>query len=233
MPPWGTTTLVDSVAQHPGGNAATSSYALGKLGAPVRLAGAVGDDAFGQYVLARLRSAGVDASAVRIAPGAQTATTVGLINPRSERLRFDAPGFSYFHFASVFNMPRLRRGGPALLARARPAGLFTSVDTMWDTTGRWMEDFAAFCPHLDCLFLNQDEADAGRLGRSRRGGAVLPTARRRARPLPCLPWRSRPSTPPAPATPSAERSWPRSAGDSRSATPPASPAPSPPIASSK
>jgi sugar/nucleoside kinase (ribokinase family) len=58
----------------------------------------------------------------------------------------------------VFNMPRMRRGGPALLERARAAGLETSVDTMWDTAGKWMEDFAAFCPFIDCLFVNHDEA---------------------------------------------------------------------------
>ena len=173
MPPWGTTTWVDSIAQYLGGNGAITAFALGKLGAPVRLAGAVGDDAFGDYVMARLASAGVDLAHVRVTPGVQTATTVGLINPGSERLflhvlgsselvepdqvQFD-PGFSYFHLGSLFHLPKMRHAGVALLGRARAAGLFTSVDTMWDTAGRWMQDFAPLCPLIDCLFVNQDEA---------------------------------------------------------------------------
>ena len=191
LPSWGTTMWVDSIAQHLGGNGAITSYALGKLGAPVRLAGAVGDDAFGEYVLKRLGSAGVDLSDVRVTPGVQTATTVGLINQHGERLflhvlgasdvmgpeqvSFDPGrmgGFSYFHFASMFHMPRMRAAAADLLVRARQAGLVTSVDTMWDTAGRWMEDFAGICPLIDLLFVNQDEArmlagsaDPGEVGR--------------------------------------------------------------------
>ena len=177
MPPWGTTTMVESIGQHLGGNGANTSYALGKLGARVRLAGSVGDDALGEFALRRLGAAGVDVSEVRVLSGVETASTVGLINGKGERLFLHAlgasgevepeqlqlekaasEGFSHFHFASVFNLPKMRAAGPAILERARRAGLKTSADTMWDASGRWMEDFAAFCPRLDCLFLNQDEA---------------------------------------------------------------------------
>lgn len=177
LPSWGTTLWVESIAQHLGGNGAITAYALGKLGAPVRLAGRVGDDAFGAYALSRLRSAGVDLSEVCVSPGVQTATTTGLINARGERLflhvvgasaimgpehiPFDATrlgGFSYFHLASMFHMPKMRAGGPDLLARARQAGLLVTVDTMWDSAGRWMLDFEPLCPLTDLLFVNQDEA---------------------------------------------------------------------------
>jgi sugar/nucleoside kinase (ribokinase family) len=177
LPEWGTTTWVDSIEQHLGGNGAITSYALGKLGAPVRLAGMVGDDASGEYVLGRLGSAGVDLSEVGVAPGAQTATTVGIINQGCERLflhvrgasdlvepdqfRFNAErltGFSYFHLGSLFHLPRVRAAGRTLLERARQAGLVTSFDTMWDTTGRWMADIGPLCPLIDLLFVNQDEA---------------------------------------------------------------------------
>lgn len=190
MPPWGTSLRVDSISQHLGGNGAATSYTLGKLGAPVRLASAVGDDSFGRYALDRLRSAGVDVSEVRIALGFQTATTVGIVNARGERLFLHAPGasaaiapdqlrfdpcgasshacepaslpasagFRYFHLASIFHLPKMRAAAPEVLARARRSGLITSVDTVWDTTARWMQDFAAVCPETDILFLNQDEA---------------------------------------------------------------------------
>ena len=55
LPTWGTTTFVDSIDLHLGGNGAASAYAAGMMGVPVRLAGAVGDDSFGQFALGRLR----------------------------------------------------------------------------------------------------------------------------------------------------------------------------------
>ena len=78
-----------------------------------------------------------------------------------EHTSFDSArlsGFSYFHFASMFHMPKMRAGGPELLARARRAGLVVTVDTMWDSSGRWMLDLEPLCPLTDVLFVNQDEA---------------------------------------------------------------------------
>lgn len=198
MPAWGATTWVESIEQHLGGNGAITACALGKLGAPVRLVGAVGDDAFGHYLLQRLQSANVDVSEVRVVAGVQTATTVGLVNDRGERLFLHVLGasalveanqlpfdpqrigdLSYFHLGSLFHLPKMRLAGPDLLARARRAGLLTSVDTMWDTSGHWMRDFAPLCPLIDCLFVNQDEArmlagsaDPGQVGRFFRGRGV-------------------------------------------------------------
>jgi sugar/nucleoside kinase (ribokinase family) len=183
LPPWGATLWVDSIDAHLGGNGAITAYALGKLGASVRLAGSVGDDEFGHYAVARLQSAGVDTSHVRLLPRVPTATTVGLVHPSSERLFLHVKGASdvthpddfhfdgcrYFHFASLFQMARMRAGARSLLQRARQAGLVTSLDTAWDPQGRWMEDFAPLCPLIDLLFLNQQEA--GMLA-----GADLPAA---------------------------------------------------------
>lgn len=202
MPAWGTTTQVDSITEHLGGNAAITAYALAKLGTRVKLAGAVGGGAFGEYVLSRLRSAGVDVSEVSVAAGAQTATTVGLIHPNCERLFLHVPGasdsfrpeqisfaagsiqgLSYFHLASLFHLRHMRSAGAALLQQAREAGLVTSFDTVWDTTGQWMADFTALCPWIDCLFVNQDEArmlagtpeprQVGRFFRERGAGLVV------------------------------------------------------------
>ena len=41
-PQWGTTTIVDTIEPHLGGNAANTSIALATLGVPVRVVGAVG-----------------------------------------------------------------------------------------------------------------------------------------------------------------------------------------------
>jgi sugar/nucleoside kinase (ribokinase family) len=174
--PWGTTTLVDSIEQHLGGNGASTSYTLGKLGTPVRLLGTVGKDGFGDLAVSKLSGAGVDTAWIARSD-APTATTVVMVNSSGDRMflhrlgasgeafaepvRFTSDvtrGMSHFHLASVFGLPKLRPYTADLLRRAREAGLATSVDTQWDTLDRWMADLAPCLQHTDLLFMNEDEA---------------------------------------------------------------------------
>src|SRR5579872_3477819 len=123
---WGTTTLVESIEQHLGGNGASTSYTLGKLGAHVRLIGMVGADAFGDELVSRLAGAGVDTECITRSH-APTATTIAIVNAQGNRMflhrlgasgeAFADPvtltpaltnGITHFHLASVFGLPRLR-----------------------------------------------------------------------------------------------------------------------------
>ena len=173
---WGTTTWVDTIEQNLGGNGANTSYALGMLGVPVRLLGMVGRDAFGEQALSILQSAGVDLSQVGRSQAATTAS-VCPVNAAGDRLFLHRVGSSvevfpepieftpalvgrasHFHLANPFALPHVRQRAPEYLARARQAGLTTSLDTGWDARGRWIEDIAGCLPHLDLFFMNQDEA---------------------------------------------------------------------------
>jgi sugar/nucleoside kinase (ribokinase family) len=173
---WGTTTFVESVEYHVGGNAANTSRALVKLGVAARLVGLVGRDPQGDLVLDELRRDGVDIHAVE-RTDLPTATTVVLVNQSGERqflhrqganrdafaspLTFDSAlieGAAHYHLASLFLMPRLRVHAAAMLRAARSAGLRTSMDTNWDAEGRWIRDLEPCLPHLDLLFMNEDEA---------------------------------------------------------------------------
>ena len=174
--PWGTTTWVESIEPHLGGNGANSSLTLAKLGVPVRLAGMVGRDSFGGHLLGILSAAGVDTSYV--ARGAHpTATTVGLVNSSGARQFLHQPGCSgevfldpipfisefigeasHFHLANIFGLPGMRPLGAANLQAARAAGLTTSLDTGWDARGEWMKVLAPCLPSVDLLFVNEDES---------------------------------------------------------------------------
>jgi sugar/nucleoside kinase (ribokinase family) len=187
---WNTTTWVEAVEQHMGGNGANTSYAAARLGVPVRLVSALGRDAFGDQLLGRLGSAGIDVHHVERTQAA-TAVTVALVNSAGDRLFLHSAGgdaeafaeppvfdatltsaITHFHLANLFALPGLRRHAAEMLRRARAAGLSTSVDTGWDSRGRWIEDLAPCLPHTDLLFVNEDEAQ--RLGGARRllaGGA--------------------------------------------------------------
>jgi sugar/nucleoside kinase (ribokinase family) len=175
-PQWGTTTIVETIEPHVGGNAANTSIALATLGVPVRLMGAVGPDEQGRFVTSALRRAGVETDALSVVSAA-TAATVALVNragarqflhrPGASAAAFSAPlefaselleGMSHYHLASLFILPNFRPHAPETLARARAAGLTTSLDTNWDPRGMWMRDLAPCLPDLDFLFMNEDEA---------------------------------------------------------------------------
>lgn len=173
---WSTTSFVKTIEPHTGGNGANTSLALAALGVPVRLLGAVGRDEPGRLVLDTLRRSAVDTRAVETAD-APTAATIVLIKRSGDRKflhrlgasagAFAAPieftrelvdGMAHYHLASLFILPRMRAHAAETLARARAAGLTTSLDTNWDPEGRWMQDLAPCLEHLDLIFMNEDEA---------------------------------------------------------------------------
>jgi sugar/nucleoside kinase (ribokinase family) len=173
---WGTTTWVESVEQDVGGNGANTSYALARLGVPVRLIGLVGADSFGEVLVSRLQEVGVDTSHIGRCAN-PTAVTVALVNSKGERLFLHRAGSSsqalsepvdftapligeltHYHLANFCALPRMRPHAPEFLRRAREARLTTSLDTGWDSQGRWMKDLGPCLPYTDLLFANEDEA---------------------------------------------------------------------------
>jgi sugar/nucleoside kinase (ribokinase family) len=179
---WGTTTWVEELEQQLGGNGASTSYALARLGVPVRLIGLVGADGFGDLLVAKLEAAGVDTGHVGRS-AAPTPATVALVNSKGERLFLHRPGssgealaepidfaehvgppgegagrFTHYHLANFCALPRMRPLAAEFLRRAKAAGMTTSLDTGWDSQGRWMEDLGPCLPFTDLLFVNEDEA---------------------------------------------------------------------------
>lgn len=195
--PWNATEWVDSIAQSLGGNGANTSYAAARLGASVRLIGAVGRDAFAGIALDRLQSVGVDTSLVARLEE-PTATTVALVRDDGARAFLHRPGASgavfrepieftpaltdgstHYHAANPFALPLFRAAAGESVRRARAAGLQTSLDTGWDSRGEWMGVIGPCLPHLDLLFVNEDEArlltghaDAGAAARAFRERGV-------------------------------------------------------------
>jgi fructokinase len=69
----------------PGGAPANIAVALARLGVPVAFIGRVGDDIFGHAILASFRAAGVDTSAARVTPDADTALAFVTFPRETER----------------------------------------------------------------------------------------------------------------------------------------------------
>jgi sugar/nucleoside kinase (ribokinase family) len=173
---WSSTTWVESIEQHIGGNGANTSFSLARLGVPVRLLSVVGSDATGGQLCSILSEAGVDTQYIEKCCE-PTATSVVLVKSDGTRLFLHRPGSSgvafpdpirftpgltgglpHFHLANVFALPKLRGHAGETLRCAREAGLTTSLDTGWDSRGQWMEVLRPCLHHLDMLFVNEDEA---------------------------------------------------------------------------
>lgn len=196
---WNATEWVEHIAEGIGGNGGNTSYTLARLGVPVRLHGMAGRDSHGDRVLEILRQAGVDTTGVGRSDRSTTCT-VCLVHPNAERMFFQMPGasydvdpdaldltgdaFSHFHLANLFSLPKVCAAAPRLLERARSAGLTTSLDTGWDTRGRWLEDVGPCLPFADVFFVNDTEGAmiasetepdriAGRLRREGAGAILL------------------------------------------------------------
>ncbi len=172
---WGTNTLVDSIESYVGGNAATTSMALARLGSSVRVIGWTGDDAHGRFVRSQLEESGVDLRYVVSGEG-PTAATVGLVRRDGQRRFLHRPGVSreafpvsfnledvwapdvhHLHLCSLYILQQLRSHAPALLRQAKEKGLSVSLDTNWDPLGRWLTDLEPCLPFVDYLLMNEDE----------------------------------------------------------------------------
>ena len=166
LPARGTLGLVDEIELRGGGCALNTASALTRLGLTAGVAGKVGDDPFGDFVVDLLDERGVDRRALLRDASTATSATVALVGSEATRTFLHVPGangalraeeldaellFSgrALHGAGQLVMPELD-GEPfaQLLAEARSRGLVTSLDTVFDASGRW-ERVLPSLPHLD------------------------------------------------------------------------------------
>jgi ribokinase len=83
--------ITDS-SEAPGGSAANTIYALGRLGASCGFVGAVGRDSEGEAVLGSFDGVGVDKSGIVFREEARTGRVIGIVDPQGERTLYIAPG---------------------------------------------------------------------------------------------------------------------------------------------
>jgi sugar/nucleoside kinase (ribokinase family) len=182
--------LLETASLVIGGSGSITAHGLARLGRPVSLLAAVGDDHFGAFLVDRLEEAGVDVRRVAVRAGVATGLTVALSRGDDRAILtlvgaldsltapelyaalddLRATGLRHVHVASLFLLPSLAELLLPFLVRARELGCTTSLDTNADPAGRW-HGVDALLPHLDVLLPNRAEAVA--LGRD-------PDARRAA-----------------------------------------------------
>jgi sugar/nucleoside kinase (ribokinase family) len=176
-PQRGRLALVDRIGVSIGGCAANTGIDLAKLGVDVVVMGKVGADALGSFVVQTLQSYGVRVQ-VAYAQDVGTSATMIMIDDAGERtflhymganaaLRPEdldletIKGARIFHLAGALVMPGFD-GEPAatVMAQARAAGVTTSLDTVWDASGRWMSVLEPCLRQADIFLPSLPEAQA-------------------------------------------------------------------------
>ena len=166
--------LVDAAELTIGGSGAIMACAAARLGLRTAIAGVIGDDLFGRFMVDSLQRRGVDTSGIVVDPTLSTGVTVVLARPEdrailtfsgsiaamsAERVSTDLLGRTrHVHVAAFFLQTQLTPGLPALLQSARRGGATTLADPNWDPSGRWDGGLRELLPHLDVLLPNAVEA---------------------------------------------------------------------------
>lgn len=176
LPPRGRLGLVEQMTLHIGGCAANTGIDLARLGVSTAVLGKVGADGLGDFVVHTLERSGLDTRGVVRDADATTSATMVLVGSDGERTflhhlggnaRYRADEVNWevigetrlLHVAGALVMPAL--DGPPMagvLRRGREKGLLTSLDTVWDATGKWMQTLGPCLAYTDYFLPSLSEA---------------------------------------------------------------------------
>ena len=168
--------LVDQLELHSGGCAANTSVALAKIGISTGIIGKVGVDGLGDFMISVLTKYGISAANVVRDRNVGTSGTMVMVHSDGERsfihylganaalteedVDFEQlAGTKILHVAGTFLMPAID-GEPTarVLKKAKEMGIITSLDTAWDSKGRWMSVLKPCLPYIDYAVPSIEEA---------------------------------------------------------------------------
>ncbi|MEV6495491.1 sugar kinase, partial [Actinoplanes sp. NPDC051633] len=158
-----------------GGSASITAAGCARLGLRTGLLTAIGGDVFGEVTRGWLRERGVELREVAADPGTPTGISV-ILSEVDDKAILTLPGtipalrpgdvtdehlsgVRHLHVASLYLQPQLAHGLAGVFARARSAGLTTSLDTNWDPTQRW-DSITEILAHTDVFLPNAAELRA-------------------------------------------------------------------------
>lgn len=168
------TTLIQGIACAPAGTAGGAAMIAARLGVPVKLASALGDDLIGRFVRMALEESKVDTSLLPVRPGMPTSTTVLAVDSKGRRPNFHALGAGmlatvngevmeaarqarFLHYGGVGG-PKLDGGpGASLLQAAHEAGAIVTCDLI-SPQGSALDELNRLLPFVDYFMPSAAEA---------------------------------------------------------------------------
>lgn len=174
-PPPDAADVVDCIRLDTGGCTLNAARVLHKLGVPVRLAGLVGDDRLGEFLLTEISREGLDTSGLKARRGVKTSSSIVLVSRFGERSFFHCPGATaettlgdiddrdlewadIVHVAGASELNSLDI--TAFLKRAKELGKIVSLDVDYDPSARWGKLVRPWLPYLGYFLPSKKEAAA-------------------------------------------------------------------------
>lgn len=171
----------------PGGSAANTIYALGRLGVRCGFIGAVGDDAHGQSLVASLASSGVDTSHIAVKRDLPSGQVLAVVDRRGRRALYVLPGANshlavadvnrhyvnqaaYLHLSAFVGEEQLRLQRELVASLSPQVRLSFAPGALY--AAREWEEVSPLVSRSHILFINRDEAH-------HLTGQALPEAARR------------------------------------------------------
>jgi sugar/nucleoside kinase (ribokinase family) len=156
-----------------GSSSAIFASNLSSLDTKVAFIGKIGNDAFGDLVLATLKSNGVNTDAIARKADLKTGATV-VLNFGEDRAMITHPGAMedliyndidwhtigrsrHLHLSSYFIQKGIRSDVGRIFKRAKEKGLTTSFDPQWDPRETWQMDVESILPYVDVFMPNKKE----------------------------------------------------------------------------
>lgn len=168
--------LLDDATLAIGSSSAIFACGVARLGLKVGFIGKVGDDLFGRFMVDSLRERGIDTRGIQVDPSVKTGLTVILSRDDDRALLTYLGSIAalrpedvdpgqlkrarHLHLGSFYLLDGLRPGVPNLFARARAAGLTTSLDTNYDPRELWDGELGAVLKNTDVFLPNAAELRA-------------------------------------------------------------------------
>ncbi|MDP9298716.1 MAG: sugar kinase [Actinomycetota bacterium] len=157
-----------------GGSGAILACGAARLGLRVAIAGVVGDDLFGRFMLDELAARGVDTRGVAVDQRRSTGVTV-VLSRLDDRAMLTAAGTigdlraslvdpalidsaRHVHVSAFFLQLGLVAGLPEIFDEAHRAGATTSIDPNWDPAGAWDGGLLDLLSDVDVFLPNAMEA---------------------------------------------------------------------------
>ena len=174
IPAGGGTSLIDGIALSPAGTAGGMALVAARLGVPVAIASAVGDDAAGRFLRSEFAREQVDTTLLAVRVDKRTSTTMLTIRGDGERPNFHALGAATFmdlppsvttaarnarfvHWGGVGGVNLDGGPGAALLAAARGAGAVVTRGLIRPGP-RPLTELERLLPNVDYFMPNGGEA---------------------------------------------------------------------------
>lgn len=159
-----------------GSSSAIMAANCAALGVDTSFCGMLGEDDFGNFILAELQKQKVDTRLIQRTSDEKTGITV-VLNYDQDRANVTYCGamdaltiaripweefkaFDHLHLSNFFLQKGIRQDVAEIFRRAKNVGLTTSLDMQWDPENKWDFDYKACLPFVDIFLPNEAELKA-------------------------------------------------------------------------